>query len=613
MCPPPADAEPRFRIPQALLAGPGQAPSPFVHYVPGQISCLVYAEGARTPSGRFEPEGLAAIYAELATCLDRQCRALAAAPADFGGDAFAQDLDPGLLRFLDAQASPLIAALDPGGSAAWAAFERSPRHALLLHGLFRVGPEGLGAQAALQATREAVNLLNINLGALNADLAAALPDYQTVALLAVAPNWLLAGAPVPHTAAGPGVPPIPAAEPAPGAWHFQIPALAGLAAAPAIEKRLVVAVLDTCPPRAQVAAKAVATQNPLLSEIAASVVFHEGGPGDPLPALPLNPGLALAARSVNWHEPAGQAAAPDAAFAIPDHGVFAAGIIRSIAPGAKLHLVPVLDAMGLGDVAGLIWTLGRLRQALAPDSARRLIVNLSLVVDMPPGEDDLIRVLFPRTALDAATLAARRETIRPLLPYAAEPLAQVLAAMSDAGVLFVAAAGNDAHEGLPVRPLPRQPAALRDVMGVGATGAGTTRPARFSNRADTLAINDGIATFGGDSGPVDADRPPRIDGSRQPPDAILGAYSADFFPPIGAAAPQANAQGWAWWSGTSFATAVATGVAVKAWAALWAAKPPHEPVPSPNAVIHLMRVLSAQPAPWALEAPAIPAKQVLHG
>ena len=117
------------------------------------------------------------------------------------------------------------------------------------------------------------------------------------------------------------------------------------------------------------------------------------------------------------------------------HGTFIAGLVLRAAPGAALQMVRVLDGDGIGDEAGVLRALGRLR-ARAPQ-----VLNLSF-----GGHtfDDL-----PSPML-AAALAALPETVA------------------------VACAGNTATD----RPF--WPAALPEVVAVGALDAACAGRAPFS-------------------------------------------------------------------------------------------------------------------------------------
>jgi hypothetical protein len=176
------------------------------------------------------------------------------------------------------------------------------------------------------------------------------------------------------------------------------------------------------------------------------------------------------------------------------HGTFIAGLIAQHAPGCVVQSRRVLGGYGDGDeveVAEALIALGR-----GPKSGRPHVVNLSF------------------------------GTYTPSYPYL---LASAIDGLLDAGMIVVAAAGNDAT------CVPQVPAALPGVIGVGALhGEGPTAvPASFTNygpwvRACAKGV-DLVSTFFEFDGDEKAD-----DGGDDP----------DRF------------EGWAKWSGTSFAAPV---------------------------------------------------------
>jgi subtilisin family serine protease len=111
----------------------------------------------------------------------------------------------------------------------------------------------------------------------------------------------------------------------------------------------------------------------------------------------------------------------------------------------------------------------------------------------------------------------------------------------------VAAAGNDSFGQR--RMEPRLPARFESVLGVAATTVDPDRPAPYSNLGDESELGDHVATFGGS-----------IDSHDQPERGVIGIYAGEF--PSG----KSNDTGWAYWSGTSFATALVSGMAANVWA-----------------------------------------------
>jgi Subtilase family len=224
-------------------------------------------------------------------------------------------------------------------------------------------------------------------------------------------------------------------------------------------------------------------------------------------------------------------------YVMVDHGTFVAGIIHAIAPQAQLQLIEVLNPLGVGTLE----TIVRGFQTLADNRTVEgqiadtppLVVNLSLVLTVPtPGlleelaqQDPAFQGVDP-DALEATILSIKNicDMLRPHNVY------------------FVAAAGNDSDAVQGTLLEADFPAALDNVIGVGALDRNDAA-ASYSNIGDRTP-EVGFAAFGGvrdASGDADA-----VDG-------ILGVYTGTF--PNG----EPNNQGLARWAGTSFAAPIISG------------------------------------------------------
>jgi subtilisin family serine protease len=240
---------------------------------------------------------------------------------------------------------------------------------------------------------------------------------------------------------------------------------------------------------------------------------------------------------------------------MPDHGLFVAGIIHTLAPKAELHLYEVLNPYGVGCVLTIVKGL---LQAL--DLPRPLIVNCSLVLDLPDNEEE--EPDFPS------------EFIRnqQLMEYLQRPLQDAFDLLALEGAVVVAAAGNDAQPGpgpesVQLRPRARVPARFPNVIGVGALPKGkptrgkSPQPASYSNLADD-PTDRGYVVLGGE------------DAANQ---GIVGVYLnpyPQYRDPIPADKKKIKAErfkyipnqtGWAEWAGTSFATPVLSGLLAVKW------------------------------------------------
>jgi hypothetical protein len=171
------------------------------------------------------------------------------------------------------------------------------------------------------------------------------------------------------------------------------------------------------------------------------------------------------------------------------HGTFISGIVRQICPDAEVRIAGVLSSFGEGDVAGVLDSIDRLLSEVGPVDVVVMSFGTNLV-DEDPG-------IFGRglsTLLDAA------------------------------GAVGVAAAGNQQT----CRPY--YPAAFADVIGVGGLAA------------------DGKAWFTNFGGWVDACAP-AVD--------VVSSFFLDFTEQVqddtGDVIDGRHYDGWARWSGTSFA------------------------------------------------------------
>ncbi len=267
-------------------------------------------------------------------------------------------------------------------------------------------------------------------------------------------------------------------------------------------------------------------------------------------------------------------------FAAPDHGLFVAGIIRDLAPGAKIECVRVLSDYGVGDFGTLMQALQaiHIRMSCGDLMNMPVVINLSLV--MTPDE-----ITLAGLGLTIEEYVQTEEALR-------EGLHQAIKSVVNRGAVVVAAAGNDSNsKEMPMRIDPRYPAGFAEVVSVAAVTK-TGKAAKFSDRATSAEQPNGIATYGGS---VATPVPPPTSTVSPPPqvapepidcmtgatdiDALIGVYSSPNFPKLaGPRPPDPNPPGeyvgdcqdtyqdtnptldprscWAYWSGTSFSTPI---------------------------------------------------------
>jgi len=421
----------------------------------------------------------------------------------------------------------------------------------------RIDPDRL--RAGLQSVRELTLLLNRFVSSVSQD------PFGKVAwsIKVVAPNWLTvayqfacgspAGLPVP-------VDPGPRSVPS----RFKGALAEALNELPVGE--VIVAVLDTCPSQASVdKAAARFTANGLLGAVQRDVKMNAPAL---VPAAAYGAHLEGCLPRLQWEVRSGPLHDRPNEFAMPDHGLFVAGVVHQILEGCgRLHLIRVLNDFGIGDVFAISHAMAALPRALLGsdeprDGDPRLVVNLSLGIDLPiPAR--LLERWLPHVSADPDVLRDRLPDVAATLEQLHGNLADVVEWLTERGVLTVAATGNDALRpdvvpGEP--PPPRFPARYDDVLGVAATRRDLQTAADYSNRGELAAAAwpGDIASFGGNIVPSGAADQP---GTTDPADGVLGIFSAERLP---GGAP--NTSGWVRWGGTSFSTPIVAAIAARLWA-----------------------------------------------
>jgi len=343
-------------------------------------------------------------------------------------------------------------------------------------------------------------------------------SLDTPVLRAASLNWVSSSAQVTIIRGGPGARPVPAHSVSEGttttraAWEFNLPFSATEPSQP-----VDVAILDTAlcdKDRADAYAK-WGTSNKVLGD-----VLQPNGPLEVLYA-----GQSHLLQMANFD-------LAEHLYLMVDHGLFAAGIVNTIAPSAKLKLVEVLNPYGAGTLETVLRGLAQVANQQPSD--RPLVINLSLVINMPPADEATLNWLARE---DPIWQNFDVQNIRDM----GQLLQAIVDALQTKNVLVVAAAGNDGVQ--QIRPPARYPAALNHVIGVGALNPDFS-PTIYSNFSDE-PFKIGVATFGGaqtTSGDADANK------------GILGIFTSTF--PNG----EPNTNGWARWAGTSFATPIVSGV-----------------------------------------------------
>jgi hypothetical protein len=377
-----------------------------------------------------------------------------------------------------------------------------------------------------------------------------------VVVSSASPTWLC-GATTngqgPISQGCPLTPPIPVPADAhcsssPGLWPFTLPKLShdlktmtgdGVA----------VFVLDTLPKLGQItrAAEAAGENNLLLLDVFNNVTFTYppmlDGLDVPSPSQP-GTGKDIEGRSFG--------------FRMPDHGLFVAGIIRDLAPNAKLECIRVLNDFCTGSIQTLIDALNYILKRMLQGDLQKtpVVINLSLVI---PDDMETMNAEIDETTRDMTR----------------EGLLAVIQTLVDLGAIFVASAGNEGDQRYEpmsnLRPNALHPAAYAYN---GLNHHERMIPVGAVDKARNVTVYScypgirGFATYGGDL-PKKADIK-RVDGMTRVKriDAPIGLYTSLTYPALSlddteATFPAPNAHGWAYWVGTSFATPIVSAVAAR--------------------------------------------------
>ena len=385
-----------------------------------------------------------------------------------------------------------------------------------------------------------------------------LRNQLRVPIISASPTWLTGGsAPVPVGC--PLSPPIPVPAEArcsssPGLWPITLPEL------PSDLERMTgdgvhVIILDTLPRQEDIkrAVEGAEEHNLLLLDVANNVVMHHNH----LPAVidEPNPKQPRTGKDIKGRNGGG--------FRMADHGLFIAGIVRDIAPDAHVECIRALSDFCVGDSKAFAKTLETIQNRMLhvnPDDGnkqgdlyqKQVVINMSLVV--PPDYILLKQGMNP-------------DQVRQDLFNAIQPLTNL-------GAIFVASAGNEGDARYkPANPMNMRPNALYPAAfayhGAGSSmGLGNSmipvgavdkdgNPASYSCYPGDL----GIAVYGGDVPKKFKRDKSGCFTEAEDIDALIGIYTSLSYPALlledcRSTYPVPNAHGWAYWSGTSFATPI---------------------------------------------------------
>lgn len=421
------------------------------------------------------------------------------------------------------------------------------------------GGNGNGKNGSMDIIPRIVNTLNENLKELNGipdENLKELNEDEGIPITIAAPAWLTGGTPTGTGQGCPLSPPLPVKDSC-SDWRIRLPHLPH-----DLKSRkgdgVTVFILDAFPERGVIAraARDAGDDNLLLRSVNETVTFDYSfmsGVQD-MQEIGATNGTFVGKDVYGRHYP----------IRLEDHGLFIAGIVRDLAPEARIECIRVLDDLCVGDVNVIANALNQIyfRKALQSGDlfGKPVVVNLSLVIPTDK-EADL------QGGVNTKTGGANN-------PWS--PLKQPLQILGQLGVIIAASAGNEGDErekSGSFRPDALYPAKfaydpydLDNIIPVGAVdscGKVTSYSCYPGPR--------GVATYGGEVPSVVPPSPPYPTSNHpdvRPSDMPRGIYSSVEFPPLSSDPPAQyytapNDHAWAYWVGTSFATPIISALAAR--------------------------------------------------
>jgi subtilisin family serine protease len=415
------------------------------------------------------------------------------------------------------------------------------------HGNGKEGP------TTADTTKAVVKLINQNLDKLKQD--------GLIPLVSATPNWISGGAPGIGSAC-PASEPIPVPEDhAHTHWHFTLPDLSDSLKALKGDG-VTVFVLDTMPTEAHIrqAAQHIGNKNVLLQSVVAAM--------DSVPPTIVIPTPKTIPARLDNIQTGKDIYGRHFGFKMSDHGLFVTGILHDLVPNAKIECIRVLNDSGVGDLGMILNALQEIQQRMETEDLKQVVVNLSMIIVAP--DAGLPGLWFSDGCIPAGGLAAMIQEIDQLLD-GFRTVIQSLVTQQKAVV--VASSGNESdannlrgmNGGVSHRFGPRYPAAFPEVISVGAVDKeGLATP--YSDYPSIPPNHNGVATYGGAlPQPVPPQPEPFVKTHAVVKDAVVGLHSSSHYPTLSASESPPEytdkSHGWAFWSGTSFATPIVSSLA----------------------------------------------------
>ncbi len=402
----------------------------------------------------------------------------------------------------------------------------------------------------------------------------------------VTPNIYAAASDDGGDSGSPAAPPEPVPyESAPPSWQFRFedPFACIVEAAKSHQHlgRLAIIVLDTCPDPGALAAKTYGN-NPLFDAIHGRVLLPGASAqsavtltpypnaadafADMVGAIPDWPGY----KGAFFDPPEGDQVERKLDYGIANHGIFIAGMLRSILPNADIRVIQMLDDTGVAALDHVFFALTKVRDA-AIHEEKSVVVNMSWTTSTLIGGYGWAQSVYDRVF---ALFMESMMQMRVLCVAAAgnNNLTSVALGRTDTG--SSTAGGQHDRSRYPARYANSsgQPIGFPNIIGVAAAKLGARAAAEYSNAAPER----GVATIGGNARLVGHDAAhdvlglsqmvhvePMIEGEPPKWDGIAGIYGDDAIP----FSNVPNKTGWVYWAGTSFATPIIAAIAASMWLA----------------------------------------------
>lgn len=411
-------------------------------------------------------------------------------------------------------------------------------------------------------TQTVVKLINQNLERLKQD--------GDIPIVAASPNWISGGAPGIGIACPASVPiPLPK-DRTYMRWHFELPELSETLQNLKGDGTTIY-VLDATPTTKHIeqVASHIGNKNALLQSLAVAMNGTSPAIEIQYQSIPARLNSVRTGKDIYGRH---------FGFKMPDHGLFITGILHDLVPNAKIRCIRVLNDACVGDLGMIVDALNTIQQHMVSEKITQAVINLSMVI--VPSSANLPDIWFSEGNKRTDGLATM---IQELDPFTIG-FHMVVHSLVAQGAVVVAAAGNDSDasnyrgtsEGIAHRSGPRYPAAFPEVISVGSVD----KQGQATSYSDYPALPphyNGVATYGGALPhpvvPPETPNEPEPAGAKtwaNVDDAVVGLYSSAHYPmlsatdepPEGYNAPEYS-HGWAYWSGTSFATPIVSALAAR--------------------------------------------------